>query len=254
MNARAEFAVIEPAARPAPDHVRSTVKRLLASPVFCKAPRMSDLLSFLVEKKMDGKEHELTEYAIGLNVFRRDARVYETVLDPVVRVQVGRLRDRLAAYYTATDAMHDVRISIPVGSYVPVLLQAPRSATAARHRSLELTPLRDLTGERAGAIFVAGVDEELNSRLFQAFGDLMQVRDQCPNSWVSKDAGTRAARRIEGSLRLDKNHVRASVRVVDTASGRVEWVSQFDRHGELGIRLQEQLADAVCEELQRYLN
>jgi len=253
MNARVEFPVVEPAGELVLDHVRLAMKRLLASPVFSKAPRMSDLLSFLVEKKICGKEHELTEYAIGLNVFRRDVRVYETVLDPVVRVQVGRLRDRLATYYAATDGIHDVRISIPVGTYVPVLLQAPTGVTADRPRMLELAPLRDLTGDSTRAIFVAGVNEELSSRLFRAFGATIQVRDRCPDAWPRNGEETPAPRRIEGSVRVENDHVRTSLRLVDTASGRIEWVSQFDCRGELGIRLQEQLSDAVCERLQGYL-
>jgi len=253
MNARVELCVVEPASWLTPDHVRAAVKRLLASPVFSKAPRMSDLLSFLVEKKICGKEHELTEYAIGLNVFRRDAHVYDTVLDPVVRVQVGRLRDRLGTYYAEADAPHEMRISIPAGSYVPVLSEAPTGTKAPVPCLLELTPLRDLTGEAAGAMFAAGVDEELNTSLFRVFGDLMRVRHSRDNSWANNDAGMQVSCRIEGSLRVEKNHVRISMRLVDIPTGRIEWLSQFDFHEELGIRLQEQLAHAVCERLQRHL-
>lgn len=253
MNACVEFPVVEPAVCLTPDHVRLAVKRLLASPVFSKAPRMSDLLLFLVEKKICGKEHELTEYAIGLHVFRRDARVYDTVLDPVVRVQVGRLRDRLSAYYAEADAANEMRISVPAGSYVPVLSKAPAGTRALLPRLLELTPLRDLTGAAAGAMFAAGVDEELHASLFRVFGELMRVRHPRVDAWANEDAGVQAICRIEGSLRVEKNHVRVSMRLVDILTGRIEWLSQFDFHEELGIRLQEELAHAVCERLQRHL-
>lgn len=257
MNACIDLPLIQPAAEPASglaaDAVRAAVQVVLCSPVFSKAPRMKDLLLFLLEKKLAGQEQDITEYAIGLQVFRRDARVYDTMLDPVVRVQVGRLRDRLAAYYANTQDKHPIRISIPAGSYVPLLQQENSTEQPVLPRMLELTPLRDLTGSDMGAIFVAGVDEELNSKLFRMFGHLMQVRYHGRYVGGKNDLAPQAPRRIEGSVRVDQHQVRASLRVIDNTSGRLEWTSQFDCHGELGIRLQEELADAMCDRLQGYL-
>lgn len=250
MTACVDFPLVQAAIPFDMDEVRPALQRLLASPMFSKAPRMSNLLAFLVEKKISGQEQEINEYAIGLQVFRRDARCYDTLLDPVVRVQVGRLRDRLATYYAAAEAPHALRIAIPAGSYVPVFLTAPRALPSARPRTLELTPLRDLTGTQNGAMFVAGVDEELNSRLFRAFGHLIQLRERALTPAPVTAVAQQSPRRIEGSLRVDAHQVRACVRVVDSVSGRLEWVSQFDCHGELGIRLQEQVAVEICTRLQ----
>lgn len=68
------------------DHhtVRRAVGVLLRTPAFARAPRMCRLLGFLIDKKLGGKEHEISEYAICIEVFKRDARVYDTLLDPVV--------------------------------------------------------------------------------------------------------------------------------------------------------------------------
>jgi TolB-like protein len=254
MNARAEMLVEEPAVALAQDHVSHAVRLLLASPVFTKAPRMCQLLSFLIEKKLSGKENEITEYAIGMEVFRRDARLYDTLLDPVVRVQIGRLRERLAAYYASPDAPLRVRVGIPLGSYVPTISQGTVARPLLRRRQLELAPLRDLTGEHHSNCFVSGVEEELGSRLFHAFGALIQLRDHDqPMASPPGCADTRAAQRLEGSIRVEKNHVRASMRLLDTGAGHIAWLSQFDCHGELGMNLQEELAGAICDKLQRYL-
>lgn len=254
MNARAEMLVEEHAVGPAQDHVSHALRQLLASPVFTKAPRMCQLLSFLVEKKLSGKESDITEYAIGMEVFRRDARLYDTVLDPVVRVQMGRLRERLAAYYALPDAPLGVRVAIPLGSYVPTISHATVARPLLHRRQLELTPLRNLTAEHHSNCFVSGVDEELGSRLFHAFGALIQLRDHDqPMASSPGFADTRAAHRLEGSIRVEKNHVRASMRLRDTSAGQISWFSQFDCHGELGMYLQEELAGAICDKLQRYL-
>lgn len=251
MNARVEFLENAAADAPTPDAMRQAVQSVLASPVFARAPRMCDLLSYLIDKKLGGKEAEISEYAIGLQVFRRDARHYDTFLDPVVRVQMGRLRSRLASYYLAGGSEHGVRITIPPGTYVPLIEQvAPLSRACGRH--LELVPLRDLTEQPASNGFVAGVDEELGNRLFQAFGNLVRVRSQSPDATAQGGDG-HAARRLEGSIRVEHNRVRASVRLVDVSAGQVAWLSQFDCSGELGIRLQEELAGAICDRLQFYL-
>ena len=253
MNARAKLLAHDSAAALVPDNIWPAVRRLLDSPAFAKAPRMCQLLSFLIEKKLSGKEHEITEYAIGLDVFRRDARLYDTLLDPVVRVQMGRLRGRLTAYYAAADAPPGVRIVLPLGSYVPLISQCAAAAPVVRHRPLELAPLRDLTCQRDSHAFVSGVDEELGSRLFHAFGGLVQSRDECTGASTGGHADVRPAHRLEGSIRVEKDYVRASMRLVDTGAGHIAWLSQFDCSGELGMHLQEELAGAICEKLQRYL-
>jgi len=259
MNARAGMMTEECANVPTEnhaveDHVLQALHQLLDSPVFIKAPRMCQLLSFLVGMKLSGKESEITEYAIGMAVFRRDGRVYDTILDPVVRVQIGRLRERLAAYYALPDAPPGVRVAIPLGSYVPTISQTGAVPPRLQRRQLELAPLRNLTGEQYSNSFVSGVDEELGSRLFHAMGTLIQLRDpEPPLAPAPGYADTRAAHRLEGSIRVEKNHVRASMRLLDTGAGNVLWLSQFDCRGELGMHLQEELAGAICDKLQRYL-
>lgn len=227
--------------------IRPAVQEMLHSPLFVRAPRTSNLLAFLVDRTLDGREHEITEYAIGLAVFRRDAHIYDTGLDPVVRVQMGRLRSRLAEYHAAHPAS-SVRLSIPLGTYVPAFTSG--AATAPANRPIQLTPLRDLSGESESHWFIAGVDEELGSKLFQAFGSLVQLP---PQSLAWPAAGMDATHRLEGSVRVEKNHVRASIRLVDPRVGKITWLSQFDLTGELGIALQDELACAICTQVQHYL-
>lgn len=234
------------AAAPAPDRIRRALSVLLLDPVFARAPRMSQLLSFLVEKKLAGREDDITEYTIGLEVFRRDERLYDTCLDPVVRVQAGRLRSRLAAYYAGPGAALGVHIVLPPGSYVPVIGGIDGTAAPGTRR-LEVAPLRNLSEQRDSAGFVCGVNEELGSRLFDALGRQMRLQE------ASNAPGSGAAHRLEGSIRVESRRVRASIRLVDTAVGDIAWLSQIDCSGELGMHLQEELAGAICDRLRRYL-
>lgn len=217
------------------------LQRVLASPIFMKAPRMSALLSFLVLRTLNGLAATIDEFTIGVEVFRRAARDFDTTIDPVVRVQMGRLRERLARYDAMLDSTDDQRIVIPPGSYVPVLM-APYSAPLAlmaRPRAIGLAPLRILS-PGTGAEFVAGLEEELAMQLFRRFG-AAQRQDA-----LHEDS-------LEVSIRVDRGHVRASIRLSEAGSGRLAWLQQCDVHGDLGIGLQEALAQAICDDLQRHV-
>lgn len=243
MNAQVELAADDTT-------LRQALHDILRSSLFARAPRTSNLLAFLVEKKLAGKESDITEHAIGLAVFRRDARCYDTSLDPVVRVQMGRLRARLKAYYAA-QTRPGPHLSIPLGSYIPAFASAGNAATLRLlHRPLQLTPLRNLADARESVDFVSGVDEELGCKLFDAFGSLVQLPQQL-GEWPA--VNDLVQHRLEGSIRVENRHVRASMRLVDTRDGDVEWVAQFDCTGELGMLLQEELASAICVKLRHYL-
>jgi hypothetical protein len=78
---------------------QTALQLVLASSLFNNAPRRSCLLKFLVEKALSGAVWNTKEYIIGIEVFDRDPSTYCTNDDPIVRVQVGRLRETLKIYY-----------------------------------------------------------------------------------------------------------------------------------------------------------
>jgi eukaryotic-like serine/threonine-protein kinase len=102
-----------------PEEVEAELRRILASPTFRKAPRHSRFLSFVVRKALAGYGESLKEYLIGLEVFDREAD-YDPGADPVVRVEAGRLRSRLADYYKKLGKSDPVRIDLPKGTYIPL--------------------------------------------------------------------------------------------------------------------------------------
>jgi TolB-like protein len=214
------------------------VQRVLSSPIFVKAPRMRAMLSFLMMRKLSGMEASISEYAIGIEVFHRDARDYDTTIDPVVRVQMGRLRGRLAQYYATSGNWGGLQIVIPPGTYVPVLTSSA-GARPVSIKSVELTPLCSLAQESGTTNFISGLEEELVLRLFQRFGGETEV---APEQY-----------RMEVRVRTELRHARATIRLIDDATGRIAWIQQCDRHGELGIALQEKLALAICADLQNYM-
>src|SRR5580700_4239341 len=102
----------------APEVVQTQLERILASPLFCKAPRHSRFLSFVVRKSLAGESESVKEYLIGLEVFDRDPG-YDPGTDPIVRAEARRLRSRLADYYREVGQHDPVQIGLPKGTYVP---------------------------------------------------------------------------------------------------------------------------------------
>ncbi len=98
--------------------VLAALCRLVESPVFSQSPRLRRFLEYTVESTLAGRPEELKEYSIGLSVFDRQES-FDPRLDPIVRVEAGRVRQKLARYYESLGRAEKIRIELPKGSYVP---------------------------------------------------------------------------------------------------------------------------------------
>jgi TolB-like protein len=94
--------------------VERQLDAILASEHFVSAPKMRALLRYLVEATLAGDAARLKGYAIGVDVFDRNAD-FDPGTDPIVRVQVGRLRKLLDAFYKSEGSTRVLRIDIPKG-------------------------------------------------------------------------------------------------------------------------------------------
>jgi hypothetical protein len=100
------------------DAARQELEAVLHAKAFRQAPTLAGLLSYLCEKRFAGEAGQIKEYSIGVDVFRRGPG-FDQEADSIVRVEINRLRKRLADYYALDGASHRLRIGIPVGQYVP---------------------------------------------------------------------------------------------------------------------------------------
>jgi adenylate cyclase len=123
---------------PAPDEVRRQLALIVASSGFANADRMSAFLTYVIERTLAGEEGQVKEYAIGVDVFGREAS-YDPRLDSIVRVEARRLRSKLDEYYAADGAGDPIRISIRRGGYVPAFERRP-AATPANGNGTGMPP------------------------------------------------------------------------------------------------------------------
>ncbi len=104
---------------PDAEAVLEQLERILASGDFDASPRSRAFVRFIVEEALAGRQEGLTQSAIATRVFGR-REDFDPTVDPIVRIQAGRLRRSLERYYLLSGAGDPVRIELQRGSYVPV--------------------------------------------------------------------------------------------------------------------------------------
>ena len=77
---------------------RAQVERILHSETFRNSEALRRLMKFLCDKTLAGESDELTEYSVGIDALGKPT-TYDPRQDSVVRIQVSRLRQKLAEYY-----------------------------------------------------------------------------------------------------------------------------------------------------------
>jgi len=104
--------------------VRQQLERIVTSPLLRNSKRYPSLLRHVVEQALDGRAHDLKERTLGIEVFGRSPD-YDTNIDPVVRISAAEIRKRIAQYYHEPGHEDEIRIELPLGSYVPDFRQPP---------------------------------------------------------------------------------------------------------------------------------
>uniref|UniRef100_Q01Y85 Uncharacterized protein n=1 Tax=Solibacter usitatus (strain Ellin6076) TaxID=234267 RepID=Q01Y85_SOLUE len=96
--------------------VRAQINRLVESKSFETSEVHRRLLQYLAEKSLTGEAERLKEYTIGLEAFSKPPS-YDPKHDSIVRLQVGRLRQKLSAYYQTEANGDPVLVSLPKGAF-----------------------------------------------------------------------------------------------------------------------------------------
>lgn len=94
--------------------IRLQVERILGSKIFVSAQRSQAFLRYAVERSIAGAAPK--EYEIAVDVLDRSAS-YDPAVDATVRVEAGRLRNRLREYYATEGKADPIFIDMPKGGY-----------------------------------------------------------------------------------------------------------------------------------------
>src|SRR2546427_7175987 len=93
------------------------IDRLIGSHVLHGSESLCKLLRYLAEHALHHPGVPLKEYQIATEVFGRPAD-FDPQSDSTIRVQAGRLRMKLAEYYSSEGADDPLVVELPKGTYV----------------------------------------------------------------------------------------------------------------------------------------
>lgn len=249
------------------DAIRTQLRKMLSSDLFARSERMSRFLSFTVEQYLAGNAGNLKEYLIGVEVFDKPDTL-DPRLDPIVRVEAGRLRAKLREYYENDGREDPILILFPARTYAPSFQRRQRSAHSASRREITRTadssyppsvavlPFADLSRDRNQEFFCDGLTDEVIVSLaqlrplrvvsrtssFQYKGKSEDVRH------IGEHLNVRAI--LEGSVRCYDSRLRITVQLVGTDDGYQLWSESFDCTAEGDIfSTQREISAAVARRM-----
>ena len=249
------------------EKVLAQLARIVESGDFQASERLRDFLTFVVEETLAGRGESIKAYTIALTVFGRGVD-FDPMLDPIVRVEAGRLRKLLERYYFLHPS-DPVLIKIPRGNYIPlfslnveaeettpgegpkefdvrneleVILgkQLRTDATELRQEKrpvLLLIPFGNLTGDQALSPLILGLVEDLLLRLNP--NKLVDLRvastGRGPGGEVVNffdaafpPADSDARFVLHGHVQAGENLLRLYVSLTDARDNRRIWTEKFD--------------------------
>ena len=270
------------------EQVRAALDRVLAAPEFVNATRLSRFLRFAVEKALAGGGAELKEYLLGVEVFDR-GQDFDPRLDPIVRVEAGRLRGKLQEYYEGGGQGDPVRIVFRKGSYAPTFEAASpattqptktpqlkwiaaaalviavagaglyliRSGTSAGAEVVTIAAIP--SSDSGNAEFADGLAEAVSMELSKNPGIRViawpVVAEYRAHMGPVEIASGRIARDLgveavlEVSVRQDQDQRRIAALLINPDRGWKEWAGEYERGTGDSFAVQRELARAIAEEV-----
>ena len=243
--------------------IREQLVRILNSGPFHQSQRRQRFLEYLVNETLAGRGERLKGYNIALEVFDRPA-TFDPTVDPLVRIEAARLREKLREYY-GTDGQGDlIHIDLPKGTYTPQIeFRQEYSPRIAREKvsatqevsstvpSVAVLPFDDLSADQNLAYLGDGVAEDIITALSR-FPDLVVVARGSSFAYKGKAIDMRQIGKelgvgylVEGSVRKDGDKLRIVSQLIDTKNGEHVWAERFDRAGTNPWELQDEVTGMI---------
>ncbi|KAG1700626.1 hypothetical protein GQR58_005313 [Nymphon striatum] len=103
------------------ESIYEALSRLKNSKGLVHSPALQKILDYVISQELEGSGESIKAYTIGIDALGKSPS-FDPLVDPIVRVNVGRLRKNILTYYENEGKNDPIRIEIPKGSYRPTFL------------------------------------------------------------------------------------------------------------------------------------
>jgi TolB-like protein len=238
--------------------VRNQVDKILASDIFAGSKKLSQLLVFLVNESLEG--HSPNEYSIGVDVFQKHES-FDPRIDPLVRVHIGRLRNKLNKYRAMVGEQDPIEIELPPRSYVPSIRMKPRTLAPklsdARwtNQTVGVRSFRCLSSDKADEYFCDGLVEELIHAMTKLNG-LRVIPIRTVQAGRNSGLSVRELHEqleieavLDGNVRKGAHALRVAVQLSNASDASVISSEMYERQMDDEFALQKEIADAIVHSL-----
>ncbi len=247
------------------EQANQALERVLASRSFEGAPKSRDFLRYVATETLAGRGDRLKEFTIARAAMERGIE-FASHADSAVRVQARRLRLLLERYYADEGAADPIRITIPIGSYVPTFsahTAAPTKDGPANEWTegpgLIIGRFVDLNSPDGKSAQSIGVADSLAHAFSQfrglsIYGPISLGADDLGPGMEHPAAKLNAHYLLEGSVRCERGWLRVSARLIDLETSRLVVATAADRDLEkfAGFQAEGQLASEIAAKLGDY--
>ncbi|MDE1154716.1 MAG: hypothetical protein PW735_03180 [Acidobacteriaceae bacterium] len=119
---------------------RAELERLLGDQRFHGTERAKSILRYLAERHFQGCPEAVKAYTIALDVLGRGAD-FDASSDPIVRIEMSRLRSVLNQYYEAFGETSGITIRLPIGRYLVEFSRTDPAGAPVFEKSEEEAPI-----------------------------------------------------------------------------------------------------------------
>jgi hypothetical protein len=147
-------------------------QRIAASQSFSRSSLLSKFLLYVCDRALTGRTDEIGEHKIGVHVFGRRP-TYNPSEDNIVRNYARQLRQRLDHYFEEEGKSEELRLSIPLGKYVPVFSTIQIPEIISEETAIE--PQLPLATQQFGRPQIAAPSSEKRRRRLPLFAAALIV-------------------------------------------------------------------------------
>jgi TolB-like protein len=200
--------------QPFANEVLRQCARILDSHTFSRTQkRARDFLSFVVAKKLLGREAEIKETTIAIHV-HEEPTDYDPAESSTIRVAAAALRHKLVAYYTIEGQRDPVEIRIPRGQYIPEILD--------RRVVIAIADIENWNPERIDDHLCTVVRDEI-ARNLRGAGPI-----EVQNPAFGHSLAGAARYSLRGTLESRENSVRLNICLTDLEQRRIVFGRSFE--------------------------